>query len=201
VEIIHKYFSDFSEQQITQLAQLEALYKEWNAQINVISRKDMDHFYEHHVLHSLSIATEFEFFKDQNILDLGSGGGFPGIPLAIMFPETKFLLLDSIHKKLKVSEAVIDALKLKNVETRWMRAEDLDETFDYVVCRAVGHLAKLWSWSKPLLKNNGGLICLKGGDLNQEIGESKLRPKVWELSTCFEEAWYAEKYLLYCSKA
>jgi 16S rRNA (guanine527-N7)-methyltransferase len=166
----------------------------------VISRKDIDHFYEHHVLHSLAIATQFEFKPGMQILDLGCGGGFPGIPLAIFFPDTHFHLVDSINKKLKVVNAVAEAIGLKNVSTQHTRAEDIkDRKFDVVTSRAVAPLKDLWRWSKPLLKrggNPGGLICLKGGDLTTEIFESQCKPLVWEIEKLFDEPFFKDKFLL-----
>lgn len=205
MQIITKYFTDFSEKQLQQFAALKNLYEEWNQKINVISRKDMDHFYEHHVLHSLAIATQFDFPGGYQIMDLGAGGGFPGIPLAIFFPNVHFHLVDSIHKKLKVAEAVATAIELKNLTVQHIRAEDIkDKKFDVVVSRAVAPLKDLWYWSRPLLhkkpvdqpKKITGLICLKGGDLNKEIHESGLRPRVWEISKIFEEDFFKEKYIL-----
>ncbi len=200
MEIILKYFSDFSEQQIKQLTALKALYTEWNEKINVISRKDMDNFYEHHVLHSLAIATQFEFAKNMQIMDLGCGGGFPGVPLAIFFPETRFYLADSINKKLKVAKEIADAIGLQNITVHHTRAEDIKNIkFDVVVSRAVAPLKDLWFWSKPLLKkgsNPNGLICLKGGDLTKEIFESNCKPRIWEIEKVFTEPFFKDKYLL-----
>jgi 16S rRNA (guanine527-N7)-methyltransferase len=207
MDIITKYFSDFSEKQIQQFTALKDLYEDWNQKINVISRKDMDHFYEHHVLHSLAIATQFDFPDGYEIMDLGAGGGFPGIPLAIFFPNVHFHLVDSINKKLKVVEVVADEIKLKNVTVQHTRVEDIkDKRFDIIVSRAVAPLKDLWFWSKPLLnkkpvdqpKKLNGLICLKGGDLTKEIHESGLRPRVWEISKIFEEDFFKEKILLNC---
>lgn len=206
MDIILKYFADFTPEQLNQLRQLEALYKEWNEQINVISRKDIDHLYERHVLHSLSIAAAFEFPAGSQVIDIGTGGGFPGVPLAIFFPELKFHLVDSIAKKLKVVDAVAESIGLKNIRTEHIRAEDIkNRKFDYVVSRAVAPLKELWSWSKPLLKTRAidpdavqpGLICLKGGDLAREIQESGTRPRVMEIREIFPEDFFAEKYLLY----
>jgi len=200
MDIVSKYFSDFSQAQLAQLAALKELYTEWNEKINVISRKDIDNFYEHHVLHSLSIATQFEFKKDMQVMDLGSGGGFPGVPLAIFFPETHFHLVDSINKKLKVVNEVATAIGLQNLTTQHTRAEDIkDRKFDVVVSRAVAPLKDLWFWSKPLLKKGGspgGLICLKGGDLSQEISDSQCKPRVWEIEKIFPEPFFKDKYLL-----
>lgn len=213
MEIILKYFSDFTDVQIQQFRSLEGLYKQWNEQINVISRKDIDGLYEKHVLHSLSIAAVFEFPAGAEVLDLGTGGGFPGIPLAIFFPEVKFHLVDSIAKKLKVVQGVAEGTGLKNVTTQHSRAEDIrDRKFDVVVSRAVAPLKDLWGWSKPLLKNRAAgdasqqkllspsLICLKGGDLAKEIQESGTRPRMMEIKDLFNEAFFDEKYILQVQK-
>jgi 16S rRNA (guanine527-N7)-methyltransferase len=202
MEILLKYFDDFSETQLKQFAALKDLYTEWNEKINVISRKDMDNFYEHHVLHSLAIATQFDFVAGSDIMDLGCGGGFPSIPLAIFFPEVNFYLVDSIQKKLKVADEVATAMGLKNITTRHTRAEEIkDKKFDVVVSRAVAPLKDLWRWSKPLLKKelvkNRGLICLKGGDLTQEIADSNCKPRVREIEKIFSEEYFKEKYLLH----
>jgi 16S rRNA (guanine527-N7)-methyltransferase len=212
MDILLKYFSDFSEKQLAQFKALDALYKDWNAKINVISRKDIESLYEKHILHSLSIAAVFDFPAGTEIIDIGTGGGFPGVPLAIFFPEVKFHLVDSIGKKLKIIEAIKEAIELPNVTTQHIRAEEIKgRKFDFAVSRAVAPLKDLWRWSKPLLKNGmykmgtednliqvrSGLICLKGGDLSQEISESGLRPKMTEISNIFEEEFFREKYILY----
>jgi len=212
MDIILKYFSEFTDKQLQQFEALGELYKEWNAKINVISRKDIDSLYEKHVLHSLSIAVAFDFPSGAEIIDIGTGGGFPGVPLAIFFPDVKFHLVDSIGKKLKIIEAVKEEIGLVNVTTQHTRAEDIkDRKFDFAVSRAVAPLKELWRWSEPLLKSSkfrvqsskgetvlySGLICLKGGDLKQEIAESGLRPKKIEVSDIFEEEFFKEKYLLY----
>lgn len=207
MDILLKYFTDFTPTQLQQFAALENLYKEWNEKINVISRKDIDSLYEKHVLHSLSIAAAFEFEPGTRILDLGTGGGFPGVPLAIFFPQVKFHLADSVGKKLKVIEAVAAATGLQNITIQHTRAEAItDRKFDIVVSRAVAPLKDLIQWSKPVLsKNSGnkagthGLICLKGGDLAQEISESGHRPKMMEVVDIFPEESFKEKYLLYCA--
>ncbi|MFT4024038.1 MAG: 16S rRNA (guanine(527)-N(7))-methyltransferase RsmG [Flavihumibacter sp.] len=204
--LIEQYFSDFTDAQKQQLEALEALYTDWNSKINVISRKDIEQLYRNHVLHSLAIAAVFTFPPHASVLDLGTGGGFPGIPLAIFFPETEFLLADSINKKLTVVKEVAAATGLQNVSTRHTRAEDIkDRKFDYVVSRAVAPLKDLWRWSKPLLLKRpsegdypaSGLICLKGGDLAAEIAESGTRPRVVDVNTLFPEDYFSEKYLLY----
>jgi 16S rRNA (guanine527-N7)-methyltransferase len=212
LELILRYFDDFTPRQIEQLAALEELYKDWNNKINVISRKDIDSLYEKHILHSLSIAAAFQLEKDMQVVDIGTGGGFPGVPLAIFFPDTSFHLVDSIGKKIKVVEAVRDAIGLKNVSTRHGRAEEIkDRKFDVAVSRAVAPLKDLQAWSKPLLKKPSrrqappaeglpiphGLICLKGGDLAAEISESNTRPRVMEIHDIFALDYFREKYLLY----
>lgn len=206
MELIQKYFTDFSEKQIKQFAALKDLYIDWNSKINVISRKDIDNFYERHVLHSLTIAVKFEFTNGMQIMDLGCGGGFPGIPLAIMFPDVHFHLVDSINKKLKVVAEIAAAIGLQNVTTQHCRAGDIkNRKFDVVISRAVAPLKDLWHWSKPLIqkrkiddtKSPNGLICLKGGDLTTEIFESGCKPNVWEIEKIFPREFFTEKYLLY----
>lgn len=207
MEILQKYFSDFTPVQEKQFAALKELYREWNEKINVISRKDVDNFYTNHVLHSLAVAVKFEFKKDMQVMDLGAGGGFPGLPLAIFFPETHFHLVDSINKKLNVVNEIATTIGLGNLTTQHSRAEDIkNRQFDVVVSRAVAPLKDLWRWSKPLIKKNktaagtdnpNGLICLKGGDLAKEIFESGCKPFVWEINKIFAEEYFKEKYILY----
>ncbi len=202
MEIINKYFSDFTEKQTQQFNNLKTVYEEWNQKINVISRKDMDNFYLHHVLHSLTIAAKFEFENGSQIMDLGCGGGFPGVPLSIMFPEVQFHLVDSINKKLTVVNSVCEALEIKNITTQHSRAEEIkNRKFDSILSRAVAPLGSLWHWSKPLIKRNNlnpnGLICLKGGDLTQEIYESNCKPHVWEIDKIFPEEYFKNKFLVY----
>jgi len=210
MEIITRYFDDFTPKQISQLEKLEALYQEWNAQINVISRKDLGSLYEKHVLHSLAISAVFNFPPGSQVIDIGTGGGFPGIPLAIFFPESQFLLADSIAKKLKVVDAVADALGLTNIRTEHGRAEEIKgKKFDIAISRAVAPLKDLWRWARPLLRPQNlppadlqilpaasGLICLKGGDLAVEIAQSGTRPKIFEIQDLFPEASFFEKYIL-----
>ncbi len=205
MEIISKYFSDFTETQLQQFGQLEALYKEWNEKINVISRKDIDALYEKHILHSLAIAAICNFHDGTKVVDIGTGGGFPGIPLAIFFPEVEFLLSDSIGKKIKVVQEVAQAIGLKNVTAVHSRVEDIKgRTFDFAVSRAVAPLGDLWSWIKPVLEKGrmsdefaNGLLCLKGGDLNKEIADSGLRPHLFPLIDIFPEPSFDEKYVVY----
>jgi 16S rRNA (guanine527-N7)-methyltransferase len=207
VDIINKYFDEFTTKQQEQFAKMGNAYASWNDKINVISRKDIDSIYERHILHSLSLATQFDFAPGSRIIDLGCGGGFPGVPLAVFFPEVEFILIDSINKKLNVINAICEELNIQNVRTIHSRIEDIkDLKVDYVVSRAVAQLLKLWTWSKPLLKKNAGntnnpsqrhsLICLKGGDLSQEISSSGVQPNIWELSAVFEEEFFKEKYIL-----
>jgi 16S rRNA (guanine527-N7)-methyltransferase len=207
MQLLEKYFDDFTAEQERQFAMLGELYGEWNEKINVISRKDIDSLYEKHILHSLAIAAIFDFSQAEGlkILDVGTGGGFPGVPLAIMFPNVSFTLVDSIGKKLKVVNAVSEGIGLKNLVTRHTRMEEIrGETFDFVVSRAVAPIKDLWNWSKHLISKDrkladfrNGMIFLKGGDLSSEISESRLRPHMWDISTIFEEPWYQEKYVLY----
>ena len=207
MEIVLKYFADFTEEQLQQFRLLDTLYREWNEQINVISRKDIDSLYEKHVLHSLSIAATFDFTAGMEIIDLGTGGGFPGIPLAIFFPQVCFHLVDSIGKKLKVVDAVATGIGLKNVSTQHSRIEDIkNRKFDFVVSRAVAPLKDLWNWSKPLLKIKTqsdftpGLLSLKGGDLTNEIQESGVNPRIMDVFSLFPEESLQDKYLLYVSR-
>lgn len=203
MELIFKYFPELTPKQIEQFAALKDLYTERNEKINVISRKDMENFYERHVLHSLAIAKKFSFPKKHKIMDLGSGGGFPGIPLSIIFPDVTFYLVDSINKKLKVAGEIASAIGLLNITTQHVRVEKIKEQqFDVVVSRAVAPLKDLWKWSKPLLVKGenllvNGLICLKGGDLKKEISESGQKTKIWEIEKIFEEDFFRNKYMLY----
>jgi 16S rRNA (guanine527-N7)-methyltransferase len=212
MELITKYFADFDEKQLQQLISLEALYKDWNSKVNVISRKDIDALYEKHVLHSLSIAASFDLLKGMEVIDIGTGGGFPGIPLAIFFPDVKFHLVDSIGKKLKVVEDIAATIGLTNVTIEHTRAEEIkNRKFDVAVSRAVAPLADLLRWSTPLLRKRkpverksddeipvpNGLVCLKGGDLAQEISASNARPRLMEIHQIFEEDYFREKFIIY----
>jgi 16S rRNA (guanine527-N7)-methyltransferase len=207
MELILKYFTDFTEKQIQQFTALEQLYKDWNNKINVISRKDIDSLYLKHVLHSMAIAVVIDFKPNTQIIDIGTGGGFPGIPLAIMFPEVEFHLVDSIAKKLKVVDGVAESIGLYNVTTQHIRAEEIkNRQFDFSVSRAVAPLADLWRWSYPLIKKGksqelpNGLICLKGGDLAAEISESGLRPRMISIEEIFKDDYFKEKYMLHVAK-
>jgi 16S rRNA (guanine527-N7)-methyltransferase len=210
VEIILKYFADFNGTQLPQLKQLESLYKDWNSKINLISRKDIDALYEKHVLHSLAIAVICNFQEGTKIIDIGTGGGFPGIPLAIFFPDVDFLLVDSIGKKIKVVQEVAKVIGLKNVTAIHSRVEEIKgKTFDYAVSRAVAPLGDLWKWINPMIRKGqksdefpNGLLCLKGGDLDKEIAGSGLKEKVqaWSVYDIFPETYFEDKYLIYVPK-
>lgn len=202
--LIKKYFPNITAEQEQQYAQLEELYKHWNAQINVISRKDIDDLYCHHILHSLGILQMLSFKAGSKILDFGCGGGFPGIPLAIMFPDVEFLLVDSIGKKIKVATAVAQDLGLKNVRTLHARGEGINgEKFDFVVSRAVMRLDALYPLVKNLISSEqknalpNGLICLKGGDLNSETAQYKNKVDVLDLYPAFEEEFFQTKKVVY----
>jgi 16S rRNA (guanine527-N7)-methyltransferase len=207
MDIILKYFTDFTEKQIQQFTALFDVYKEWNNKINVISRKDIDSLYLKHVLHSLAIPAVIDFAPGTKIIDIGTGGGFPGIPLAIFFPEVEFHLVDSIAKKLKVIDTVTKATGLYNITTQHSRAEEIkNRQFDFAVSRAVAPIKDLWRWSYPLIKKGNaqelpnGLVCLKGGDLVQEIYESAVRPTMIPIDTIFREDFFREKYILHISR-
>lgn len=205
VEIIEKYFPQLTEKQSRQMDQLLPLYTDWNDKINVISRKDIGNLYERHVLHSLAIAKWITFQPGTKIMDIGCGGGFPSIPLAILFPEVSFHCVDSINKKLKVINAVVEELGLDNIRTTHSRAEEIKERYDYVINRAVAPFTKLLSWTRKNISNKqrnaipNGMISLKGGDLSSEL--SSIRKKeyyeVTPLSDYFEEEFFSTKYLIY----
>lgn len=203
MELILKYFPQLTEEQQRQFAALDTLYRDWNAKINVISRKDIDALYEHHILHSLGIAQMIRFKPGTRIFDFGTGGGFPGIPLAILFPECEFLLVDSIGKKVKVAAAVAEALGLTNVRTLHGRGEDVQEQFDFVVSRAVMQLSELVGFVRRLVhheQRNGmpnGLICLKGGELQAELRPYKRIVEVQELYPTFKEDFFKTKKVVY----
>ena len=207
MEVILKYFDDFTPEQLEQLGKLEALYKEWNEKINVISRKDIDQLYIRHILHSLAITAVCPFNPGMRIIDIGTGGGFPGIPLAIFYPEVQFVLVDSIGKKIKVVQGIVEALGLKNVTAIHSRVEDIPQKdFDFAVSRAVAPLKDLWKWCGDKIRRGkstelaNGLICLKGGDLTEEIFESGVNPSLWEIDKIFNEELFHDKYVVWVPK-
>lgn len=201
-DIIIKYFPHLSETQKAQIALLPAMYEEWNSKINVISRKDMMHFMVHHVLHSLSIAKVIDFKTNTKIMDVGTGGGFPGIPLAILFPDCQFTLIDSIGKKIKVVENVSRALQLKNVVAKQSRAEMVAESFDFIVSRAVTTLPEFCSWinrrisKKSFNDLENGVIYIKGGDVETEL-ISFPKHKIFDIPDFFEEDFFETKKVVY----
>ena len=205
MELIKKYFKNLSPTQTAQFEQLDELYHDWNSKINVISRKDIDNLYEHHVLHSLGIAEVINFKPGTKIMDLGTGGGFPGIPLAIMFPECHFHLVDSIGKKVKVCTEVAQALNLKNVTTEWTRAENIRDKYHFVVSRAVMPLADLVKIVRKNIATEqinsmpNGLICLKGGELANETLPMRSHTLITPLSDYYEEEFYSTKSVVYTS--
>lgn len=204
LELILKYFPDISSEQKDQFAELEILYKDWNEKINVISRKDTDSLYEKHILHSLGIAKVMEFADNTKVLDIGTGGGFPGIPLAILFPNTQFTLVDSIGKKITVVKGVAESLGLKNVTAHHMRAEQLKEKFHFVVSRAVTQMPVFLTWLRGKFEKDqfnpkhNGVIYLKGGDLGEEL--AGLRCEIFQLKNYFEEEFFDTKKVVYISK-
>lgn len=203
MEIIQKYFPGLTDTQKEQFMALYDLYTDWNSKINVISRKDITNLYEHHVLHSLGIAKVINFRPDTEIMDLGTGGGFPGIPLAIMFPDTHFHLVDSIGKKVKVATEIASAIGLKNVTTRHCRAEEEKQLFDFVVSRAVMPLTDLLKIIRKNIKKEqhnalpNGLICLKGGELQNEVMPVKHQTVMYDLKDYFEEEFFETKKVVY----
>ena len=201
--IIDKYFKELTEEQQRQFAMLDELYRDWNAKINVISRKDIDNLYEHHVLHSLAIGKALRFQPGTQILDFGTGGGFPGIPLAILFPECQFKLIDGTGKKILVAQEVATAIGLKNCRAEHLRGEDENGKYDFVVSRAVMPLPDLVKIVRKNISKKqrnamvNGLFCLKGGDLQAEIQSFKNVVEVSAISNWFEEEWFKEKNVIY----
>ena len=202
-EIIYKYFPHLSDEQITQFAALGELYRDWNAKINVISRKDIDHVYEHHVLHSLAIAKIINFRPGTSILDFGTGGGFPGVPLSILFPDCKFKLIDGTGKKIRVAQEVCDTIGLKNCSPTHLRGEDENDKYDFIVSRAVmplPDLVKLMRKNISKTQQNSlpnGIICLKGGNLQNELQPFHKIVETTDISQFFSEEWFKEKYVIY----
>jgi len=205
MKIILKYFPSLSELQQQQFAELKPLYEKWNAQINVISRKDMDDFYERHVLHSLAIAKRIHFVDGTVLLDVGTGGGFPGIPLAIMFPNCQFTLVDSIGKKIKVVQEVVKALRLTNVTAMQIRAEELKDTYDFVVSRAVTQMKDFVPWVKGKFKKTSkndlpnGILYLKGGDLTEELAPFP-KAELTDISSYYDEPFFETKKIVYLKR-
>lgn len=204
LELVLKYFPDITSEQKDQFAELETLYKDWNEKINVISRKDTDSLYEKHILHSLGIAKVMQFADNTKVLDIGTGGGFPGIPLAILFPNAQFTLVDSIGKKITVVKGVAESLNLKNVTAHHMRAEQLKEKFHFVVSRAVTQMPVFLTWLRGKFEKeqfnpkHNGVLYLKGGDLGEELAGIKC--EIFQLKNYFEEEFFDTKKVVYLSK-
>lgn len=205
IDIILKYFPNLTDNQKRQFIQLQSLYELWNAQINVISRKDIDLLYERHVLHSLGIAKVMPFKPNTNVMDVGCGGGFPGIPLAILFPETNFYLVDSIGKKIKVVNEIAQALGLKNVKAEHKRAEEVKEKFEFIVSRAVTEFPVFYRWVQNKVSKKqfnilpNGILYLKGGDLTEEFKDFKKRVVFYDLKKYFKEEFFETKKVVYLS--
>ncbi|GGC13184.1 16S rRNA (guanine(527)-N(7))-methyltransferase RsmG [Dyadobacter sediminis] len=203
MELINKYFPDLSSKQRDKFGEMEALYQFWNARVNVISRQDIETLYERHILHSLGIAKVLEFKSGTSILDVGTGGGFPGIPLAILFPKAQFHLVDSIGKKIRVVQEIVQALELDNVKAEQVRAEKLDDSYEFVVSRAVTRMAPFVGWVKKNISRNSfhplknGILYLKGGDLTEELSELKEKARIYELSGFFDEEFFETKKVVY----
>lgn len=205
MDIILKYFPDLNDTQRTQLEGLYDLYVEWNTKINVVSRKDIEHLYVHHVLHSMVIAKWISFVDGTKILDVGCGGGFPGIPLAILYPKVKFHLVDSVRKKLTVVNEVANAIELKNIKTTHSRVENIKDRYDFVVTRAVAKLPQLLSWSRKNISTRhlnafpNGIIALKGGDLKEEFAPLRKKEYIEEvpIPDYYEEAFFEKKFIIY----
>ena len=202
MKIILDQFPDLNEKQITKLSSLKNIYETWNSKINVISRKDIENIYIRHILHSLSIAKFIKFKRDATILDLGTGGGFPGIPLAIIFPDSNFILVDSIRKQIAVVDEVVKELGLKNINSQWSRAEDLDYSYDFLVTRAVAKMPTLINWSKGRFNNysfhdiENGIIALKGGDIDDELNGISEK-KILDIKNIFDIQYFCDKKIVY----
>lgn len=204
MELLDKYFPDITTKQKKLFEKLPALYQEWNAQINVISRKDMEFFIERHLIHSLAIAKVINFKNGTEILDIGTGGGFPGIPLAILFPQCDFHLVDSIGKKIKVVDDIANRLDLKNVYPEQARAENLNNSYDFIVSRAVTGLPKFIGWTRNMIKTKkgfndlpNGIIYLKGGDFHEELQEIKKKPTIFAISEFYDEEFFKTKFVVH----
>jgi 16S rRNA (guanine527-N7)-methyltransferase len=203
MQVIQKYFPSLTAHQVKQFSELGPLYELWNQRINVISRKDIENLYEHHVLHSLAIARIINFKPGNRIIDAGTGGGFPGIPLAILFPESQFILVDSIAKKIKVAETIIQETGLFNCTAKNLRLEDLRDKADFIVCRAVTELPRLFGWVSKNISSGGtnnlpnGLIALKGGDLEEELLPMGFGVKVFNIRDFFSEEYFETKKVVY----
>lgn len=203
MDIIRKYFTDLTDQQLDYFSQLGSLYKEWNSKINVISRKDIEQLYERHILHSLSIAKIIQFKPGTTVLDVGTGGGFPGIPLAIFFPGTSFVLIDSIAKKIKVVNEVASALKLQNVQAEHLRVEEVKQKFDFIVSRAVTAFPTFFAMVRTKVINQSnndlpnGILYLKGGDFEEEISEFRPQIRIYDLHNYFDEEYFETKRLIH----
>ncbi len=202
MKLIQKYFNDLSRDQLIQFEKLESLYKYWNSKINVVSRKDISSLYLKHVLHSLAIAKFIQFSRGTHIIDVGTGGGFPGIPLAILFPDAKFHLIDSIEKKVKVVDAVSNELGLGNVTTQCKRVEDMDDKFDFILTRAVADMSTILKWTVNNISPNSnnlvpnGIIALKGGDLDKELSRVENK-KIVAINDYFDDHYFINKKLVY----
>ena len=202
-ELIKRYFPEITEQQEAQFEALGALYEEWNTRINVVSRKDMEHLYTRHILHSLAIAKVCQFEAGAKVIDIGCGGGFPSVPLAILFPEVEFVGVDSIGKKLRVVEGVRDGAKIENLRALNCRAESVGEKFDYVVSRAVTEMARFMPWAWPLLRKGergtlpNGVLYLKGGELAEELAATRRRWDIYDIRTMFDDEFFETKKVVY----
>ena len=202
MKIILEEFPDLNDIQIEQFSKLKKIYSEWNNKINIISRKDIDNIYERHILHSLVIAKFIKFNNRTTVLDLGTGGGFPGIPLSIIFPDVNFILVDSIRKKIVVVDEIINSLKLKNVKSEWSRAENLDYKYDFLVTRAVAKMSLLIEWSKGKFNKNSnnkianGIIALKGGNVDEELKNIQQK-KIVDIKDIFDTHYFLDKKIIY----